>query len=157
MTVPGRKMDSDIIENTEIQRLPLTQDDGNGKSKIKYGWIILFEKNVNVSKPFTIVKLRDFLNTDFPWKRIWDEMTKECRLQTHVFSSLFPGKEYFLFAKVQYGEFEKTMHICHLLRPSRPTNLVRNRQTNGPTDRPTNTRTDKQTDRPTNTQTDKLT
>lgn len=95
-------MDSDLIQDTEIQKLPNTQP--NGKSKIKYAWGIFFEVDVNVSQPFCLLKLRDFLNTDFPWRSIWDEMTIESRLQKHKFPSVYEGKEFFIFAKVQYGK-----------------------------------------------------
>ena len=93
-------MDSDIIQGTEIQRLPLTQDEN--KSKIQYSWVILFDIDIHKPNPFFIVKLRDFVDTDFPWKSMKDVMTPETRIASHTCSN-FPGSKFHIFAKVEYG------------------------------------------------------
>ena len=99
-------MDLEIIKDTEIQRVPLTQD--TSKSQIKYAWVILFLFDLNEKNPFRIAKLRDFIDSNFPWRSIKGELTKECRIRLHEFSC-YPGKQYFIFAKIQYG----TVHLFH--------------------------------------------
>lgn len=93
-------MDSEMIPNTEIQNLPLTQD--TVKSKVQYSWVVLFHFDINNPKPFQIVKLRDFLKCVFPWRAIREEMTREFRIQLFEFSN-FPEKQFYIFAKIQYG------------------------------------------------------
>lgn len=93
-----------MIEQTEIQNIPNTQDNDRGRSKIKYAWGIFFEVNVNQENPFFVVKLRDFLKEDFPWKTIWDEMTKESRTIAYEFPSVFSEKTFYIFAKIQHGK-----------------------------------------------------
>lgn len=96
-------MDSELIENTEIQNIPQTQNEESGKSKLKYSWVILFHFDINVSTPFVIYKLRDFLDTEFPWNVITGELSQESRIKLFEFSCM-PGKKFFIFAKVQYGK-----------------------------------------------------
>ena len=95
-------MDSELIENTEIQRLPLTQSEK--KSQNKYAWAVLFSRNVNLKEPFSLVKLRDMLNTNFPWKIIKGEMSFHSRMQIHELPCL-PNPCY-IFAKIQYGMYK---------------------------------------------------
>ena len=96
-------MDSEIIQNTEIQKIPLTQE--VVKSKVKYSWVVLFDFDINNPNPFIIVKLRDFLDCVFPWRSIKEEFTREFRIQLYEFSN-FPGKQFFIFAKIQYGKYQ---------------------------------------------------
>ena len=93
-------MDSDIIPDTEIPKIPLTQE--TVKSKVKYSWVVLFDFDINNPAPFMIVKLRDFLDCVFPWRSIKAEFTREFRIQLYEFSC-FPEKQFFIFAKIQYG------------------------------------------------------
>lgn len=95
-------MDSEIIPATQIAQLPLTQKDK--KSKIKYSWIILFKFDVNETQPFSVAKLKDFADCDFPWNTITQELTHLARIQIHEFSCL-PGHQYAIFAKIQYGKY----------------------------------------------------
>lgn len=92
-------MDSELIPDTEIQNLPLTQ---NGKSKIRYAWGIFFDHDVNEPTPFSIKRLAEFVDFNFPWKAITDEMTFDIRIMTLKFPT-YPGKEFSIFAKIQYG------------------------------------------------------
>lgn len=93
-------MDSEIIPDTEIQNVPLTQ--GQVKSKIKYSWVILFKYDVNESNPFEMARLGQFLNSDFPWKVIKEELSKEYRTIVHELAG-FPSSKVLIFAKVEYG------------------------------------------------------
>lgn len=113
VVIVGIKMDSEMIENTEIQNIPSTQENGGGKSQIRYAWGIFFEVDVNVSQPFLMLKLRDFLNCDFPWRSIWDVMTQKSRCVVHEFPSLFEGKKFHIFAKVQYGMLRNQKIIAY--------------------------------------------
>lgn len=97
-------MDSEIIEETQIPKLPCTQDTVKKKSVNQYAWAILFNFDINNIKPFSIVRLRDFAKSNFPWGGIKGEMSREFRIQLHEFS-LIPGKKFFVFAKIQYGKF----------------------------------------------------
>lgn len=96
------------IEDTQVANVPLTQE--SAKSEVKYTWCILFEFDVDLRKPFSIMKLKTFLGTDFPWRSISGEMTKESRIRLHEFSAC-PGKKFFVFAKIQYGK-SKTFNFC---------------------------------------------
>ena len=96
------KMDSDIIPASQITNLPLTQDTVTKKSQNQYAWAIVFHFDVNTSKPFSIVRLRDLAKSNFPWSGIKGEMTREFRIKLHEFSTA-PGKQYYVFAKIQYG------------------------------------------------------
>lgn len=93
-------MDPEIIPDTEVQNIPLTQD--VVQSKIRYAWAVLFENNVNEPKPFSIVRLRDFVDTNFPWSSFSGEMTSESRIKLHSFSTI-PEKCFHIFAKIEYG------------------------------------------------------
>ena len=93
--------DPEIIEETQAPQVPLTQE--VVQSEVKYTWCILFEYDINLQCPFNIMKLKTFLGTDFPWKSISGEMTKESRIKLHEFSAM-PGKKFFVFAKIQYGK-----------------------------------------------------
>lgn len=93
-------MESEFIPNTEIQKIAMTQD--SVKSKVKYAWVVLFDFDINNNEPFIIVKLRQFLDCIFPWHSIKEEMTMDFRIKLFKFSC-FPGKQYFVFAKIQYG------------------------------------------------------
>ena len=93
-------MDSEMIPDTEVQKIPLTQE--TVKSKVQYSWVVLFDFDINNPKPFTIAKLRDFLGCVFPWRAIREELTREFRIQLFEFSC-FPDKQFFIFAKIQYG------------------------------------------------------
>lgn len=93
-------MDSaEIIENSQI---PLTQDTIKRKSVNQYAWAILFNYDLNNSKPFSIVKLREFAKCDFSWRAIKGEMTRDFRIQCYEFSC-FPEKKFSIFGKIQYG------------------------------------------------------
>lgn len=94
-------MDSEILQDTEVQGLPLTQE--AVKSKIRYAFVILFEFNVDEENPFQIYSLKTFEKTNFPWRSIQSEMTRDLRIRQYELSC-FPGKEYFIFAKVEYGK-----------------------------------------------------
>ena len=98
----NNKMDSELIECTQISNIGLTQDMNEKKSVIQYAWVILFHFDINDDKPFCIERLRDFGNTNFPWRGIKGEMTREFRIKLCEFSSI-PGKQFFIFAKIQYG------------------------------------------------------
>ena len=95
-------MDSEIIESSEIRAPPppLTQT----VSKNVYAWVILFKNDINELNPFRLEKLKTFLNSNFPWKLVQGEMTKELRKKVHQFSC-FPGEEFYIFAKIQHGTY----------------------------------------------------
>lgn len=93
-------MDSELIPDTEIQNVQNTQE-GNVSAN-KYSWVILFLLDVNEMNPFSMVKLTEFLGTDFPWKSITGEMSRDNRIKPHEFQKN-PGKRFYVFAKVQYG------------------------------------------------------
>ena len=94
-------MDSEIIEETEIQRIPLTQE--VPKSKVKYAWAILFLNDINERRPFMVFKLTKFLNTNFPWKAFEGEMSIALRIKEFEFTCM-PNQKFFIFAKIQYGK-----------------------------------------------------
>lgn len=102
----GRNMDSEIIAESQISNLPLTQDTVKKKSQNQYAWVIVFHFDIHTIKPFSIVRLRDFAtqNSNFPWHGIKGEMTREFRITLHEFSTS-PGKQFFVFAKIQYGKY----------------------------------------------------
>ena len=95
-------MDPEIIENTQIDNIPFTQETVQKKSLIQYAWVILFHFDINDNKPFSITRLRDFADSNFPWRGIKGEMTREFRIQLHNFTC-FPDNQFFIFAKIQYG------------------------------------------------------
>lgn len=96
-------MDSDIIEQTEIMKIPLTQSSESKKSTIRYAWVILFKLDVNERNPFIMVKLREFVGSNFPWRAIEGELTQDFRMKAHSFSNM-EGETYYIFAKVEYGK-----------------------------------------------------
>lgn len=98
------KMDSEIIENTQVLKIPSTQE--GVKSKVRYSWVVLFHFDINNENPFIIVKLRDFLDCEFPWRSIKQEFSREFRIKLFEFSC-FPGKQFFIFAKIQYGNYTR--------------------------------------------------
>ena len=97
------KMDSEIIQETQLPNVPFTQDAVKKKSVNQYAWVILFHFDVNNCNPFSIMRLRDFTNSNFPWRGIKGEMTREFRILLHEFSCI-PNKQFFIFAKIQYGK-----------------------------------------------------
>ena len=107
-------MDSEMIPDTEPQSVPMTQE--QGKSHIKYSWAFLFKFDINEENPFCVVKLKDYLDTDFPWKLIRGEMTRERRIQMHEFSNE-PGVCYFIFAKIEYGKYQLLCVTASILKP----------------------------------------
>ena len=74
----------------------------SGKSKVKYGSIILFTEDINLEDPFSIVPLHFFVDTNFPWSSIEGEMTTESRLELRTFSNI-PG-QHRIFAKIEKGK-----------------------------------------------------
>ena len=78
---------------------PLTQQGGH--SQVKYGSIFLFEDDINVPEPFSIVPLSFFRDTEFPWGSIKGEMNNDIRVQQRTFQNL-PGT-YRIFAKIEHG------------------------------------------------------
>lgn len=79
---------------------PLTQ---SGKSKVKYAWVFLFNNNINIEDPFSIVPLSFFSQVDFPWNSIEGEMTTSSRTEIRTFSNL-PGN-FRIFAKIEKGDY----------------------------------------------------
>lgn len=103
-------MDSEIIKSSQENNIPLTQETVHKKSVIQYAWVILFNFDINNSKPFSIARLRDFADSNFPWRGIKGEMSIDFRIQLHDFTC-FPGKQFFIFAKIQYGNIYTYIHI----------------------------------------------
>ena len=105
-------MDSEIIEGTQIMRIPLTQS--NGKSKVKYSWIVLFKIDVNEREPFFCEPVKTFEGSNFPLTSIQGEMKKECRIKSYEFNC-FPGELFFIFAKVQKGKVHTYLFLKNYL------------------------------------------
>lgn len=79
---------------------PLTQRPG--PSKVKYAWIMLFEENINVESPFSVVSLSSFIDVaDFPWTSIEGVMSPECRYEIRTFTNM-PGR-FRIFSKIEKG------------------------------------------------------
>lgn len=74
-----------------------------GISKVQYAWVIIFHMNVDLEKPFSIMRLTHFKNSDFPWSGITEEMNFEYRLGVRKVSNM-PGKDICIFAKVEHGK-----------------------------------------------------
>ena len=78
----------------------MTQD--VGYSHIEYAWAILFDNDKDAEKPFLIVPLKIFENTDFPFKAVEGIMSPGFRAKVWTFSN-FPGRQFRIFAKIERG------------------------------------------------------
>lgn len=78
---------------------PLTQREG--KSKVKYGSVILFSEDIEKKDPFNIVPLSFFRNSNFPWSSIEGIMSPGCRTEVRTFKNL-EGK-FRIFGKIETG------------------------------------------------------
>ena len=92
---------------------PLTQDEG--KSQVKYAWVILFHYDIDDPAPFTMVPLSFFAGSDFPWPAVKGILNSEFRSEKRTFSNI-PGKEFMIFAKVEIGEKNAILSIYLFLR-----------------------------------------
>ena len=90
-----------IEESPRKSSPPATQIGGN--SKVQYAWVIIFTMNVDQNCPFSMIRLSQFKNSDFPWNGITEEMTEEFRLGVRKVSNM-PGNEICIFAKVEHGK-----------------------------------------------------
>lgn len=79
---------------------PLTQS--SGKSRVQYAWIFLFDENINLEDPFSIVPLSYFKDVEnFPWTVIEGEMNSECRSETRTFTNILG--QFKIFGKIEKG------------------------------------------------------
>lgn len=79
---------------------PLTQEEG--RSKVKYAWVILFHYDVNESNPFSIVPLSTFVGSDFPWDSVEGILSPGFRMEKRTFSNM--TGYYTVFAKIEVGK-----------------------------------------------------
>lgn len=96
----------------------------SGKSKVQYAWVILFHHSLNVSSPFSIVPLKFFLGSDFPWKSVEGMLSPRSRTEKYSFENL-PGKHYSIFAKVEFGIKTISLQLYKLLFKNSITLLCR--------------------------------
>lgn len=86
-------------ENGEFP--PMTQP--SGKSLVKYAWIFVFEDDINIEEPFSIMPLHFFSEVDdFPWTFIKGEMSPECRKKNWTFSNM--TRNFKIFGKIEKGK-----------------------------------------------------
>ena len=74
---------------------------GTVSSKISYHCVFLFMYNAEVEFPFSCVKLKDLVNTSFPFNLVEGSLDDESRKTPF---NLFGTQQYCLFAKVQDGK-----------------------------------------------------
>lgn len=98
-------MESDtesMVQDTAPMKPPDSTQTPDG-SKIAYAWVILFTKCVDQEKPFTIARLSNFKNSDFPWDVITGELGSQERNCVRKFSNI-PEQSFHIFAKIEHGE-----------------------------------------------------
>ena len=86
---------------------PIATQQPSGKSSTTYDWVIFFEPNEDLEKPFTIMRLDLFKDTNFPWGIIEGAMSDEYRVEKHHIDAVDMVDEgpFCVFAKIQHGNF----------------------------------------------------
>lgn len=92
---------SSALRMAEYDPPPMTQE---GRSTVKYAWIILFNYSINEAQPFSIVPLSNFVGSNFPWETVEGALSPEYRMRTWNFSNM-PDDTFTIFAKVEVGKF----------------------------------------------------
>ena len=92
-----------IIQDTMVLKPPESTQTVES-STISYAWVILFTMCVDEEEPFTIVRLTQFKNSDFPWEVITGELGSKERNRVRKFNNI-EGQSFCIFAKIEHGKF----------------------------------------------------
>ena len=90
-----------FIQDTAVMKPPESTQSPDG-STITYAWVILFNMCVDQERPYSIVRLSHFKETDFPWELITGELGSRERNRARKFDN-FPDETFGIFAKIEHG------------------------------------------------------
>lgn len=110
------EMDSDRDSDRDSESLfqdsdtmnPPSNTQANDKSNLTYAWVILFQMDVDSEFPFSISRLSQFKNSNFPWELIKSDLNEKSRLATRNFDNM--DGPFCVFAKIEHGKNVICMH-----------------------------------------------
>ena len=93
--------DDEIVSQTQTQ-MPASADISTPTSRLEYWWLILFEHDVNLEKPFQIIVKHTLNGGGIPQSWYQGALNNNCR-RLILKLKMLPGQKYSVFAKVEKG------------------------------------------------------
>ena len=111
-----------------MNTIPLTQESTGCKSKVTYGWVIVFRWQLDEEFPFSMIPLA-ILKTDpgFPMDLITGPLTDAARTLKHKLECFAGNEFYSIFCKVQEGTYNNRYIICLLYTSPSPRDRQKSR------------------------------